>query len=259
MTQPLQAFLIDAEPGPAVDLRVLLRRATILLGAAAASLALADTHHALRVVAATHEPAVRLQQSQIDLYDLYAASPPGGWIQADLRQATPYWPDCVAPAATAGYRRAAGIALHMDGATVGALNVFRAEEQALTPQELEQGTAVAALLTAALSQQRALHRVRQLAGQLQEALSSRVAIEQAKGILAERLQLDMTRAFGVLRKRARDGNLRLHDAARAVIDSSTQQTASIIDLSSPRLDRGPAQPQTRRTHQSSTGSGTSRA
>ena len=52
--------------------------------------------------------------------------------------------------------------------------------------------------------------------QLQVALSSRVVLEQAKGVLAQRGNLDMDRLFAVLRRYARDHNLRLSDVARAV-------------------------------------------
>jgi AmiR/NasT family two-component response regulator len=44
-----------------------------------------------------------------------------------------------------------------------------------------------------------------------------VIIEQAKGVLAQRGGLDMDRSFDVLRRYARDHNLRLTDVARAVV------------------------------------------
>jgi ANTAR domain len=50
------------------------------------------------------------------------------------------------------------------------------------------------------------------------ALNSRVVIEQAKGVLFERLKLDMHDAFGTLRSYARRTNRRLSDVARDVID-----------------------------------------
>jgi hemin uptake protein HemP len=60
---------------------------------------------------------------------------------------------------------------------------------------------------------------RERAEQLQHALSSRVAIEQAKGVLAERLGLDMEGAFGLLRYAARGARMKLHDLATAVVES----------------------------------------
>jgi AmiR/NasT family two-component response regulator len=56
--------------------------------------------------------------------------------------------------------------------------------------------------------------------QLSYALNSRVVIEQAKGMVAERAGLDMEQAFRRLRNHARNHNLRLSDVAHAVIDGS---------------------------------------
>jgi PAS domain S-box-containing protein len=57
-----------------------------------------------------------------------------------------------------------------------------------------------------------------LTEQLQRALTSRVAIEQAKGLLAGRTGTDLDTAFTLLRHYARDNNLTMQDVARAVID-----------------------------------------
>jgi 3-methyladenine DNA glycosylase AlkC len=56
--------------------------------------------------------------------------------------------------------------------------------------------------------------------QLQIALTSRVVIEQAKGVLAQQGNLDMVEAFAVLRRYSRDHNLRLTDVADATVSRS---------------------------------------
>jgi AmiR/NasT family two-component response regulator len=53
--------------------------------------------------------------------------------------------------------------------------------------------------------------------QLSAALTSRLIIEQAKGVLAERAAIDLAEAFSRLRAYARDGNLRLTDVAQATV------------------------------------------
>ena len=59
------------------------------------------------------------------------------------------------------------------------------------------------------------------ASQLQEALDSRIVIEQAKGILAERYGIDVDDAFRLLRRAARSNRVRIHDVAERVITSPT--------------------------------------
>jgi AmiR/NasT family two-component response regulator len=62
--------------------------------------------------------------------------------------------------------------------------------------------------------QRRLEQADLIATQLQNALNSRISIEQAKGVLAERNKISVDEAFNVLRRHARDNNLRMSDLAR---------------------------------------------
>jgi AmiR/NasT family two-component response regulator len=57
--------------------------------------------------------------------------------------------------------------------------------------------------------------------QLQGALQSRIVIEQAKGVLADRGNLDMTEAFSSLRQHARRTNQRLSDLAASIAARTT--------------------------------------
>lgn len=55
--------------------------------------------------------------------------------------------------------------------------------------------------------------------QLEEALESRVVIEQAKGVLVERYRIDPEAAFQVLRQSARSNRMRIHELAATVVSS----------------------------------------
>jgi hypothetical protein len=55
--------------------------------------------------------------------------------------------------------------------------------------------------------------------QLRRALRSRIVIEQAKGVLAERFDLDMQASFDLLRGSARSNRMSLHLLAEAVVAS----------------------------------------
>lgn len=81
-----------------------------------------------------------------------------------------------------------------------------------------------------------------LTEQLQTALNSRVLIEQAKGVLAERLGLDVADAFTVLRATARNGNRNLSDLAHALVDGTEQITTAPVKAAPAR----PAPPGRRR-------------
>jgi PAS domain S-box-containing protein len=63
----------------------------------------------------------------------------------------------------------------------------------------------------------AQERLAELNEQLETALASRVVIEQAKGMLAERRGISVEEAFQLLRKHARDHNASLQDVATAVV------------------------------------------
>ena len=57
--------------------------------------------------------------------------------------------------------------------------------------------------------------------QLEQALRSRVVVEQAKGVLAERLGIGIDDAFELLRRAARSNRTRLRPLAERVIASPT--------------------------------------
>ena len=74
-------------------------------------------------------------------------------------------------------------------------------------------------------QARAIHDGQVVASQLQTALESRIAIEQAKGIIAEYLSISVDDAFTLLRDSARKNNHKLTDTARLVVAGTLRPEA----------------------------------
>ena len=112
--------------------------------------------------------------------------------------------------------------MRLRGTIVGALNLFRVDEGRLDEADLAAAQAFADVATIAILQHRAALEAQVLNEQLNHALNSRVVIEQAKGVLAERAGLDMEEAFHRLRSFARNHNLRLVDVAGDVISGSLE-------------------------------------
>lgn len=86
--------------------------------------------------------------------------------------------------------------------------------------DVEAAQALADVATIAILQHRAALEAQVINEQLHHALNSRVVIEQAKGVVAEREDLDMQQAFSLMRNHARNHNLRLVEVANAVIAGS---------------------------------------
>src|SRR5207244_2028393 len=142
-------------------------------------------------------------------------------------------PPSAAAALTLGFRSVHALPMRCRSEVIGALNIFRTTLGMLDEADLIAARAMADVATIGILQQRALQEARVLAEQLQSALNSRVVIEQAKGVLAERAQVNLDDAFGMLRGYARNHNSRLRDVAEAVI------TGTVVIERPRRPRRGP--------------------
>jgi GAF domain-containing protein len=203
-------------------LHLLAERCVQLLGVSAAGLLLTDERDRLQVVAASSERTrllelFQLQTDQGPCVDCFRSGQPVS--VADLT-ATDRWPRFASAAAEVGFAAVHAVPMRLRAEVIGALNFFDAVPGPLDGAKLRLGQALADVATIGLLQQRTIHRRDTLTEQLQTALRSRILIEQAKGVLAERLNLDMTEAFALLRGTARNRNRRLSDLAQAIVDGT---------------------------------------
>lgn len=221
-----------------VELLVLLvERSVELLDASAAGLVLADEAGRLRLMASTSEAMelVELFQVQNDegpCFDCYRSGEPV--MVDDLSEATERWP-AFAPFATyTGFYAAHAFPLRLRGRVLGALNLFRSEPGGLTPADVSAGQALADVAAISLCQLRAMGDAQLVTDQLQRALHSRIAIEQAKGILAERGGLGMDEAFSRLRGHARSSQRLLVDVAAEVVSGTLSPDVVLAGPVAPR-------------------------
>jgi hypothetical protein len=205
-------------------LQVLAERCVDLLGVSASGVLLTDQQGVLQVVAASSERTrllelFQLQTDQGPCMDCFRTGQP---VSVTDLSAADRWPRFTAAAVEVGFAAVQALPMRLRQDIVGTLGFFDAETGPLDEGKLRIGQALADVATIGLLQHRAIRHRDVLTEQLQTALNSRVVIEQAKGVLAERLHLDMDDAFLILRDGARSRNQRLSDLAQAVVDGSPQ-------------------------------------
>ena len=205
-------------------LHVLTDRSVRLLGASAAGVLLAAPRGELRVAAVSSGQAwllelFQLQNDQGPCLDCFRTGQPV--TAADLTASAQQWPRFAEAATQSGFRTVQALPMRLRDQVIGALNLFRTEPGPFDLAELRIGQALADVATIGLLHQQSVRRRETLAEQLQAALNSRVAIEQAKGKLAERLSIDVDQAFSMLRAHARSSNQRLTDVACTFVDSAS--------------------------------------
>jgi GAF domain-containing protein len=204
-------------------------RSTVLLDIAAAGVMLADEDDQLRVIAASNEETrfleiFTIQHKEGVCFDVFQT---GEAEQVSLAASAERWPKFATVARAHGYRWVAGLPLRYNGEILGTMNLFRGEEKPLSQEDFRVAQALTDVTTLALLQRRETAQARKHAKELQFALDSRVLIDQAKGMLAERLHITPDEAFNLLRRRARDSNRKLRAVADEVVnrDGTTRFSA----------------------------------
>ena len=127
------------------------------------------------------------------------------------------WPDYTIAAKTAVIQAVAGIPMLAEGAAIGAINLYDSQPRNWSPEDLRVATIFASIATGYLAHASSARQQQRTAEQLQQALNTRLIIEQAKGVLATQQETTVDEAFERLRKYAREHNARIHDVSRAVV------------------------------------------
>jgi GAF domain-containing protein len=217
-------------------LTVLAGRCVELVDAAAAGILLVDGGGHLRVMAASSERVellelFQLQNDEGPCLDCFRTG--RSVIVGDLRRHSE-WPSFADESIRVGFPSVCALPLRLNDDVLGGLNLFRAEPVELSQADVTLAQALADVASITIVQARAASESTLRKEQLQHALDSRVAIEQAKGMIAERARIQMPQAFAHLRAFARSTNRGLTDTARAVVEGTAD-----IDLLIRRSTRKP--------------------
>jgi GAF domain-containing protein len=212
-------------------LTVLSHRCVALFDAGAAGILLGDQRGSLQVVAASTEQArlLELFQLQSDEGPCLECFSSGAAIAVDDLQTVDRWPLFTHEALEAGYHAVHAFPLRLRDIVIGTLNIFMNEPVAFKAEDLQLCQALADVATIAILQHQAVKAAENVNGQLQQALDSRIAIEQAKGILAERFHVEMDDAFSQLRAFARSSNQKLSIVAEDVVGGRITLEAATLD------------------------------
>lgn len=131
------------------------------------------------------------------------------------------WPSYMPRALEVGARSMLSLPTSIQGKTIGALDVYARVRDAFDAAAVSTAQVIAAHVSLASQVSATLFGQRALAAQLQEALRSRVIIEQAKGILMAQQRCSAEKAYAVLRRQSRDMNVKLHAVAEELIAGAT--------------------------------------
>jgi PAS domain S-box-containing protein len=107
---------------------------------------------------------------------------------------------------------------------LGVINAYATEPDAFTDLDAHTGDLLSSAVAAVIHQVDEHQRLTKLADQLEEALTSRAVIDQAKGILMGRYHCDSDQAFQRLVRVSRNQNIKLRDLARILVDQNQRST-----------------------------------
>ena len=135
----------------------------------------------------------------------------------DVRVETTRWPEFAAAASRLGVAGVAGIPMRLSNQTIGALNLYSSTARVWSEEDLAAAMVLADVATSYVINASKMRQQQQLSEQLQQALESRVVIEQAKGITAHQHTVTVDEAFHLMRGHARNNNASIRAVAEAIV------------------------------------------
>jgi PAS domain S-box-containing protein len=132
------------------------------------------------------------------------------------------WPELTRLAAPEGVASVLAVPVCAGEERVGVINAYATEPDVFASLDVHSAGLLATAVAAVISQVQERERLTNLAGQLEQALTSRAAIDQAKGIIMARYGCTADEAFQRLVRVSRTQNIKLRDVARVLVEQTQQ-------------------------------------
>ncbi|MEU4240513.1 GAF and ANTAR domain-containing protein [Actinoplanes sp. NPDC026619] len=151
---------------------------------------------------------IQLQHDDGPCLDAFRTARPV--TNVNLAAAAGTWPKFALRATEAGFRTVHAFPLRLRKEVIGAMSVFGSNTQ-LDDADTRIVQSLADVAVIGLLQERAVRRGEVLTERLQDALNSRIVIEQAKGIVAQSRGVTPDEAFALIHRYTRHHGRRLSD------------------------------------------------
>jgi GAF domain-containing protein len=201
-------------------LGMLSERCVALTDVDEAGIMVSDGLGSLQVVASSSERSrllelLELQNRDGPCLDAFMSGQPVS--SADLGAERDRWYHFSREAVAFGFRSVHSIPLRLRTQVIGAMSLLRTTTGHISDADRSLALALTQLATLGLVQERKVTASRVASEQLQTALTSRVRLEQAKGMIAERHGIDIDTAFEWIRAYARSHDRQISDVALSVV------------------------------------------
>lgn len=135
----------------------------------------------------------------------------------------PRWPRFGPRVGRMGVHSVLSLPLLLSEQVVGALNIYARPKDAFGDEAVRIGELFAVPAAVSVHNSQVLARSQRLAGQFEQALSSRATIDQAIGVLMSRTGADPQEAFGRLREMSQSQHLKLNEVAATLVAEAVRR------------------------------------
>jgi GAF domain-containing protein len=140
----------------------------------------------------------------------------------DMREET-RWPEYAEKVSTRGVLSSLSVPLPIQDEYIGALNIYSAKARSFPDEHIPAAETIASYAAVAVRNAHAFTRAADLARNLTEAMASRAAIEQAKGIIMHEQRCSADQAFAILTHVSQQANIKIRDIATQMVSQAAER------------------------------------